>query len=494
MAYNKKEVLENNMEAVRIVLRLEKERRNATEEEKVVLRKYQGFGGLKCVLNRTDSADDIRYWNKSEQHLFVPTQRFKQMIYREATDASSAKRYWDSIKASVLTSFYTDKRIVASIADAIRSTGVEIRSCLDPSSGMGAFSETFAKQAGSVDAMEKDLLTARIAMALHPYGKDNVFVRQAPFESIGELEEKDKYDLVASNIPFGDFMVYDREYNRGKNVLKRESTRAIHNYFFIKALDCVKEGGIVTFITSQGVLDSPKNEAIRRYLMQNSHLVSVIRLPQGMFSENAGTDVGSDLIVLQKQTGKEIGQGPEEQFVRTEAVPSGDGFNIAFTHNSLFNGAWEEVMKRTIATERVMGTDPYGKPAWEYKFDGDIAEMAEVLRMQLSNDIEKRFDRKLYQTGIPMTEEEKQALSADRAKTKEAGIPQEARQEASIKNKNEDNLSEIGEDNAYELMPQSVQKQLPKLYSTEHQLIGDPYRIRTLFSSAVFLHGLYAGI
>ncbi|WP_333615779.1 hypothetical protein, partial [Bacteroides pyogenes] len=108
MAYNKKAVLQANVEAIRVVLRLEKERRGATEAEKVLLRGYQGFGGLKCVLNRTDNPDDIRYWSASEQHLFEPTQRLKQMIYREAVDANTAKRYWESIKASVLTSFYTD--------------------------------------------------------------------------------------------------------------------------------------------------------------------------------------------------------------------------------------------------------------------------------------------------------------------------------------------------------------------------------------------------
>ena len=105
MAYNKKAVLEGNTEAIRVVLRLEKERREATEAEKVLLRGYQGFGGLKCVLNRCDNPDDLRYWSASEQNLFAPTQRLKQMIYRDAVDANTAKRYWESIKASVLTSF-----------------------------------------------------------------------------------------------------------------------------------------------------------------------------------------------------------------------------------------------------------------------------------------------------------------------------------------------------------------------------------------------------
>lgn len=138
MAYNKKAVLEGNTEAIRVILRLEKERREATEAEKVLLRGYQGFGGLKCVLNRCDNPDDLRYWSASEQNLFAPTQRLKQMIYRDAVDANTAKRYWESIKASVQTSFYTDTRIVSAIADALSATDVQVRRCLDPSMGMGA--------------------------------------------------------------------------------------------------------------------------------------------------------------------------------------------------------------------------------------------------------------------------------------------------------------------------------------------------------------------
>ena len=138
MAYNKKAVLEGNTEAIRVILRLEKERREATEAEKVLLRGYQGFGGLKCVLNRCDNPDDLRYWSASEQNLFAPTQRLKQMIYRDAVDASTAKRYWESIKASVLTSFYTDTRIVSAISDVLASTNLQIRRCLIPSMDMGA--------------------------------------------------------------------------------------------------------------------------------------------------------------------------------------------------------------------------------------------------------------------------------------------------------------------------------------------------------------------
>jgi len=452
MPYNKKAVLTANTQAIRIILRLEKEQRLATEEERIILGAYQGFGGLKCVLNRTEQPEDIRYWAKSEQELFKPTCALKPLIYREAPDALIAKRYWESIKASVLTSFYTDTHIVSAIATALPTTGVEFRSCLDPSSGIGAFADTFAPCARRVDALEKDLLTARIAQALHPLGESKVTVRQAPFESLGELAEADRYDLITSNIPFGDFMVYDRTYSKGKDSIKREATRTIHNYFFIKGLDSLREGGILAFITSQGLLDSPYNEIFRRYLMEQSRLISAIRLPSGMFSEHAGTEVGSDLIVLQKQTGKGITPGEEERFVRTAAVPSGDGFSIAFTHNSLFEGPWEEIRSHTIATERTIGTNPYGKAAWVYQFDGDMDEMADSLRIQLAQDVAQHFDRKLYKTGVATTEEERQAEAEKKLLALRVTVG--SSQKEAQKKSNE-------RDDAFNLMPKAIEKTLP---------------------------------
>ena len=478
MPYNKKAVLAANTQAIRIVLRLEKEQRLATEEERIILGAYQGFGGLKCVLNRTDQPEDIRYWAKSEQELFKPTCALKQLIYREAPDALVAKRYWESIKASVLTSFYTDTRIVSAIATALATTGVEFHSCLDPSSGIGAFADTFAPYARRVDALEKDLLTARIAQALHPLGESKVTVRQAPFESLGELAEADRYDLITSNIPFGDFMVYDRAYSKGKDSIKREATRTIHNYFFIKGLESLREGGVLAFITSQGLLDSPYNEIFRRYLMEQSRLISAIRLPSGMFSEHAGTEVGSDLIVLQKQTAKGITPGEEERFVRTAAVPSGDGFSIAFTHNSLFEGPWEEVRSHTIATERTMGTNPYGKAAWVYQFDGDMDEMADSLRIQLAQDVAQYFDRKLYKTGVATTEEERQAEAEK--KLLALGVTVGSSQKEAQKKDKE-------RDDAFNLMPKTIEKSLPRLYTTEKELLGD----RTAYARYFFPAGAY---
>lgn len=448
MSYNKKKVLLENSEAIRVILKLERERRLPTSEEREQLLRYQGFGGLKCILSRTDSDEDIRYWAMSEQSLFEPTRQLKQLIYRDALDANMAKRYWDSIKSSVLTSFYTDQRIVDAIAHGIESSGIRLHRVLDPSAGMGAFTTAFATSPTTkVYALEKDLLTARMMQALHPMGEGNIQVYQKLFEQVDDLGAEGRgFDLITSNIPFGDFLVYDRGFLKSDEVIKQSSTKAIHNYFFVKGLDVLKGGGLLAFITSRGVLDSPKNEPIRRYLMEHSNLVSALRLPSGMFSENAGTEVGSDLIILQKQSNKQELTPTEKLFIESYAVSRGDGFSIAFTHNALFEG--EEARQRIIATDKRIGSDPYGKPTWVYTHEGGVEGIANEIREQLTIDMGKQFDLSLYETGV-------------------LGQKKEVKQE-------EQEVVQKEAENAYDLMPKPLQKQLPKLYATEKiKLLGD---------------------
>lgn len=417
MAYNKKKVLQENSEAIRVILRLEKERRLPTAEERDQLLRYQGFGGLKCVLSRTDSDEDIRYWAMSEQSLFEPTRQLKQLIYREALDANRAKRYWDSIKSSVLTAFYTDQRIVDAIVQGIESSGIRLNRVLDPSAGMGAFTTAFATSPTTkVYALEKDLLTARMMQALHPMGEGNIQVYQKPFEQVDDLgAEGGGFDLITSNIPFGDFLVYDRGFLKSDEVIKQTATKAIHNYFFVKGLDVLKEGGLLTFITSRGVLDSPKNEPIRRYLMEHSNLVSALRLPSGMFSDNAGTEVGSDLIILQKQSNKQELTPTEELFVKSAVIMQGDGVSIAFIYNSLFEGADDTVRQRIISTKTRIGTDSYGKPTWVHTHEGGIEGIAYDIREQLTKDMREHFDQALYATGVPRVKQEVQEVEEELA-------------------------------------------------------------------------------
>lgn len=389
MTYHKKEALQANLDAVRTLLALENTRRAPSESDRVTLRQYNGFGGLKCVLLPSENPADIDRWPRAEHELFPLVRELREIINQGASE-SDATRLWNSIKSSVLTSFYTDERIVRAIAAGLGMSGLPLRRMLDPSAGMGVFSRALAGEQTEVVSFEKDLVTGRI-LRLLTADNPRQTVRTEGFEEI-EAREAGRFDLVASNIPFGNFAIYDRAYSKGKEAAKREATRAIHNYFFVKGLDCLREGGIMALITSRGVADSPSNALIREHLMAHSQLVSALRLPDGMFSENAGTEVGSDLLILQKETGKGVQNEWEQLFTQSVSIESGGEL---FTENALFAEG-----NHAVATTYRIGTDAYGKPAPIYTHEGGIEGIARDLETRISADMAARFDRKIYRSGL----------------------------------------------------------------------------------------------
>ncbi len=390
MTYHKKEALQANLEAVRTLLALENTHRAPSEAEAAALRRYNGFGGLKCVLLPAEAPADIDRWPRAERELFPLVRELREIIDRGAA-GSDAARLWNGIKSSVLTSFYTDARIVRAIAAGLALSGLPVRRMLDPSAGMGVFSRALAGEQTEVVSFENDLVTGRI-LRLLTADNPRQTVRVEGFEEI-EAREAGRFDLVASNIPFGHYVIYDRGYRRANDVVRREATRAIHNYYFVKGLDCLREGGIMALITSRGVADSPSNALIREHLMAHSRLVSALRLPDGMFSENAGTEVGSDLIILQKETGKGVQNDLERLFTQSVSIDSG---GESFTENALFAEG-----NHALSTAYSIGTDAYGKPAPIYTHEGGIEGIARDLEARISADMAVRFDRKIYLNGLP---------------------------------------------------------------------------------------------
>ena len=406
MTYHKKEALQANLDAVRTLLALENTRRAPTERESAVLRRYNGFGGLKCVLLPATDPADIDRWPRAEHELFPLVRELREIINQSASE-SDATRLWNGIKSSVLTSFYTDERIVRAIAAGLGMSGLPLRRMLDPSAGMGVFSQALASEQTDVVSFEKDLVTGRI-LRLLTADNPRQTVRIEGFEEI-EAREAGRFDLVASNIPFGNFAIYDRAYSKGKDAAKREATRAIHNYFFVKGLDCLREGGLLAFITSRGVADSPTNAPIREHLMEHSRLVSALRLPDGMFSENAGTEVGSDLLILQKETGKGVQNEWEQLFTQSVSIELG---GESFTENALFAEG-----NHAVATAYRIGTDAYGKPAPIYTHEGGIEGITRDLEARISADMAARFDQKIYQSGLS------EAVESEAATLAPEGVP-----------------------------------------------------------------------
>ena len=386
MSYNRLQTMRDNIEAIRLALNLGVAGRTAqTPEEREVLRKYAGFGGLKCILNDVNELSDAAKWSKSDIELFLPTVELRRLIHDYSKDDKEFAQYMDSLKTSVLTAFYTPLPVVDALSDALKYSGVEVKSFLEPSAGQGAFIDSFLRNdrypGTEVLAYEKDLLTGKILSALHP----SILTRIEGFEKI-ERDFNGYFDVAASNIPFGDFAVADPAYAVSKEIAYRQATKTIHNYFFLKSLDQVREGGLVAFIASQGVMNAA-SPFVRMELVKRADLVAALRLPNNTFSDNAGTDAGSDLIILQKHTGKKALSADEEFFIqsvvdRGTKVP-GNKFFQAFPQN-------------VICTDAKVGTDQYGKPAIVYTHTGGVDGIAEDLRKALDESLHLRLNLELY--------------------------------------------------------------------------------------------------
>ena len=382
MAYNRKQRLNDNIKAIETAFILDREQRTPTARERLLLERYCGFGGLKCILNPARELADAVHWAKSDLELFTPTVELHRLIRENSKNESEYKQLMDSLKQSVLTAFYTPSAVTEALTDVLKEHQIIPEKVLEPSAGIGAFVDSVLDNNPKADIMafEKDLLTGKILRHLHPEQK----VRIEGFEKI-EKPFNDYFDLAISNIPFGDVAVFDPSYTAMKG-MRALVTRRIHNYFFVKALDTVRDGGLVAFITSQGVLNAKNNSAARFMMLYHADLVSAIRLPNNLFTENANTEVGSDLIILQKNTQKESLRGDDNLL---DTVYNDE--NRIPTNNYFL-----EHPERIIHTTAKLDTDPFGKPAMIYTHEDGVEGIAEELRKMLNEDFGRNFHLSRY--------------------------------------------------------------------------------------------------
>lgn len=391
MAYNRKQRLNDNIKAIETAFILDREQRTPTARERLLLERYCGFGGLKCILNPARELADAVHWAKSDLELFAPTVELHRLIRENSKNESEYKQLMDSLKQSVLTAFYTPSAVTKALTDVLKEHQIIPEKVLEPSAGIGAFVDSVLDNNPKADIMafEKDLLTGKILRHLHPEQK----VRIEGFEKI-EKPFNDYFDLAISNIPFGDVAVFDPSYTAMKG-MRALVTRRIHNYFFVKALDTVRDGGLVAFITSQGVLNAKNNSAARFMMLYHADLVSAIRLPNNLFTENANTEVGSDLIILQKNSQKESLRGDDNLL---DTVYNDE--NRIPTNNYFL-----EHPERIIHTTAKLDTDPFGKPAMIYTHEDGVEGIAEDLRKMLHEDFKKNLNLNRY-LGIEETKAE----------------------------------------------------------------------------------------
>ena len=277
-----------NIEAIRTLFKLEQEHRGATAEEQQVLSQYVGWGGLADAF---DPGKDS--WAKE---------------YTELKNLLSEDEY-AAARSSTLNAHYTSPTVIRGIYDAVERMGFRSGNILEPSMGVGNFFGMLPESMADsrLYGVELDSITGRIAQKLYPEAN----IKVAGFET---TDRRDFYDLAVGNVPFGNYKVNDKAYNK--------LNFSIHNYFFAKAIDQVRPGGVVAFVTSRYTMDS-KDSTARKHMAERADLLGAIRLPNNAFRANAGTDVVSDIIFLQKRD-RPIDHEPDwVQLGKTE-----DGFAI----------------------------------------------------------------------------------------------------------------------------------------------------------------------
>ena len=289
---------QSNMAAISTLKHIEAEGRNATPEEQEILSRYVGWGGL------PEAFDDRKAeWSKE---------------YAELKAALTPEEY-TAARASTLNAHYTSPTVIRAIYSALSRMGFTTGNILEPACGVGNFFGLLPQEmsASRLYGVELDSISGRIAQKLYP----NANITVAGFET---TDRRDFYDVAVGNVPFGQYQVNDRAYNK--------LGFSIHNYFFAKALDQVRPGGVVAFITSRYTLDA-KDDTVRRYLAQRADFLGAIRLPDNAFRANAGTDVVSDIIFLQKRACPSL---DEPEWISTaknipDSEPAGIGDKITFS-------------------------------------------------------------------------------------------------------------------------------------------------------------------
>ena len=358
-----KQKFARNIEAIKTLFTLEQKHRGATAEEQQVLSQYVGWGGL------ADAFDpDKNSWAKE---------------YAELKGLLSEEEY-KAARGSVLNAHYTSPTVIRAIYDAVERMGFRTGNILEPSMGVGNFFGMLPESMADsrLYGVELDSIAGRIAQKLYP----DANIKVAGFET---TDRRDFYDLVVGNVPFGNYKVNDKAYNK--------LNFSIHNYFFAKAIDQVRPGGIVAFVTSRYTLDS-KDSAARKHIAERADLLGAIRLPNNAFRANAGTDVVSDIIFLQK---RDRPMDHEPAWVQLRKTADGIAINSYFADHP-------EMILGKLTTESTQ----YGKEeATVVPIEG--ANLADQLREAVQQLEGQYLEAAAEVPDIAETEAERRTLPAD---------------------------------------------------------------------------------
>ena len=384
MSYSKLKSLVANVEAIATAMKVRIDDRQATDEEKEVLSRYSGFGGIKDVLNigtEHTVSDDVA----------EPIRKLQDLIgaYPYYDDAMR-QAVINSIKSSVLTAFYTPKFLVDAVTRQIHSTFkdncLQMSSFFEPRAGIGGFLPVSMPGTRSY-AFEKDCLTGLILSLLY----DEATTVTAGFETIADQHlEHESFDVIASNIPFGNFRVFDAEMWK-KGGMYEQSAKTIHNYFFVKAMELLNEGGLLAFVAPRGIADTPGNKFVREYLVNHADLITALRLPDTLFMQTSGIEVGSDLLIFQKHSRKATLSLREKMFLQVSKEKVDTAGTMTDYANKIFT-----LPKTALATDSRIALNQFGKYVRKYQWLGDGNAMSQYLSALLKYDFDRYFRKALF--------------------------------------------------------------------------------------------------
>lgn len=380
MSFRPAEQLANNITALKIALRADRSVPLSGAEQEA-LKKYGGFGGIKAVLY---PRAEISEWEKlgataEDLRLYPKMMEFHQLLEENL----SPPEYQDaiaSVKNSVLTAFYTPEFLPKVIYNGLAKIGLSPKRLYEPSAGAGVFiTAAFEKfpKLERIEAVEKDLLTAKILECLLGAYQIEHAVHHQGFE---DVTARPQNDLVISNIPFGNFTVYDP-------AIEDESIKSkIHNYFFAKGLDHLGEGGLMVYLTTDAFLNSPSNRPARSHLFNRADFVALAVMPDNLMTDHAGTTAPTHLLLVQKNSAKtELGL---DESMLSETLEKQNGkdkhhINEYISYNTdLYCGDKVE-----------LGTNQYGRPHVSVLQNGAIEAISEQLSALLTQDLLTKFNR-----------------------------------------------------------------------------------------------------
>ncbi|HUZ57808.1 MAG TPA: helicase-related protein [Hanamia sp.] len=385
MGYNSQQKLRDNIAAIQIALEW-KQGQSLLPEQVEALKRYAGFGGLKATLYPNAPKEE---WiklkaSKEDLRLYPGIIELHQLLQQHLNEVAY-KQAIDSIKNSILTAFYTPEIIPQTVFNVLKEQGIEPKQMYEPSSGAGVFVTEAAiafPALENITAVEKDMLTGRILTVLCSSIPLPVSIHIKGFEDTPDAENG-THDLVISNIPFGNFRVFDDSINN-------ESLNGkIHNYFFAKGLDKIKDGGLLAFITTDAFLNSPSNKEARKYVFNHANFISLNVLPDNLMKDTGNTEAPSHLLIVQKNISKQSRSDNEELLVNTIEAENEFG-------NYPINQFIQQHPEIILGDEIKAGKNQYGKAHQTVWQNGDINDIKEKLAATITDGINQHFNKEAF--------------------------------------------------------------------------------------------------